>query len=328
MMRKIQITVILLVLAQSILIAGVMYYYTKSAIIEEKYKSLASITHMMDFYISQRYDTLISCISEKTETDILKSRFEMQKTGAYKGNYNETGERIKQLLNKDINVPVLEGALINLKGQVILSNRPEEEGLILDKTELYNSIMNGAESYMGLIIEAGDIEKVEIAVPAFDNNGKIVGIIKQVITLDNMKEYLGSIEIGETGYAFLIWNSGHMVFQGDIKRSIILYPEYQNGSNLEQLIFDFRTSQLEESEGIVRYSNNGAEFIGAYKLVGAGFCIAVAAMEKEEIMPCSADQKTIFFSLSGFIILMAVLIGFVMGNSIQKPIQRIISNII
>lgn len=94
MMRKIQITVILLVLAPSILIAGVMYYYTKSAIVEEKYESLAGITQMMDFYISQRYNTLISDISKKTEMDILKRRLETQEADSDKGSYNETREKI------------------------------------------------------------------------------------------------------------------------------------------------------------------------------------------------------------------------------------------
>lgn len=326
MMRKIQIAVILLVLVPSILIVGAIYHYAKSAIVEEKHESLANIANMMDFYISQHYEALALEIKKKTETDILKSYFEIQETDADKGNYNETRERIKQLLNKDVNLPVLEGALINLKGQVILSNRSEEEGLLLDKTELYNSIMNGAESYEGMIIEAGNVEKVEIAVPVFDNNGKIVGIVKQIITLDNIKEYLRSIKIGETGYTFLILKSGHMVFQDDIKRSIILYPEYQNGSNLEQLIFDFRTGQLEGSEGTVRYSNNGAEFIGAYKLVDKGFCIAVTAMEKEELLSGLAQHKMKLFVLIGIIISLLVLIVCVVGNLIQKPMKGIISN--
>jgi hypothetical protein len=186
MMRKIQITVILLVLAPSILIAGVMYYYTKSAIVEEKYESLAGITQMMDFYISQRYNTLISDISKKTEMDILKRRLETQEADSDKGSYNETREKIKQLLSQNVSVPILEGALVNLKGEVILSNRPQEEGLILNKTNLYNSIMSGAESYMGLVIEPGSTEKVEIAVPVFDNNERITGIIKQIITLDKI----------------------------------------------------------------------------------------------------------------------------------------------
>lgn len=326
MMRKIQITVILLVLAPSILIAGVMYYYTKSAIVEEKYESLAGITQMMDFYISQRYNTLISDISKKTEMDILKRRLETQEADSDKGSYNETREKIKQLLSQNVSVPILEGALVNLKGEVILSNRPQEEGLILNKTNLYNSIMSGAESYMGLVIEPGSTEKVEIAVPVFDNNERITGIIKQIITLDNIKKYLGSIKVGETGYTFLIWNNGQMIFQDDIRRSIMLYPEYQNGSNLEKLIFDYRMDQLEEPEGTVSYSSNGAEFMGTYKLVGDEFCIAVAAIEKEEILSGLTQHKMKFLGFASLIILVTILIGFIISNSVHKPIQRIISN--
>lgn len=326
-MRKIKVTVILLVLSPSILIAGLMYYYTKSAIIEENYESLAGITQMMEYYMNQRHDTLISGVRKKAEEDIIISRLETQKADTDKGIYNESREKIKHLLNERLSVPILEGALINLNGEVILSNRPQEEGLILNKTELYNSIMNGAESYMGLVIEPGSTEKVEVAVPVYDKNGKIIGIIKQIVTLDVVKEYLGSIKVGDTGYAFLIWNNGQMVFQNDIRRSIKLYPEYQYGPNLEQLIFDYKMDKLEKPNGIVKYSSNGEEFIGAYKLIDEEFCIAVAAIEKEEILSDLVQHKIKFLALTSSIIIVAILVGFIMSNSIQKPIQMIISNI-
>ena len=326
MKRKILITVILLTLVPSLLIAGVMHYHTRSAIIEAKQESLASIVHMMDFYINQRHDALISQIEEKADMDILKDRLEIPEADADEASDNETIEGIKQLINKDINVPILEGAIINSRGKVILSNRPSEEGLTLDKTELFQSIVKGGKSYMGLVVEAGNSEKVEIAVPVLNDSGKMIGILKQIIKLDRLKEYLGSIEIGETGYAFLIWKSGHIVFQDDKRRSIILYPEYQSGTSLEQLISDFKTGQLKEETGVVKYNNKGEEFIGAYKLVDSKFCIAVAAMEREETLSNITRKGAIIFGLFNFIVLLAVVIGYMMGASIQKQVQSIISS--
>ncbi len=117
-----------------------------------------------------------------------------------------------------------------------------------------------------------------------------------------------------------------MIFLEDERSSIVFYPGYQRGTDLANLIFDFKADQLEEEEGIIEFSK-GNEFIGAYELNDSKSFITVVAMEKKEILSGMDSTAKIIFSLLSFIAILAAITGYLLENSIQQQVHRIISNI-
>jgi hypothetical protein len=155
------------------------------------------------------------------------------------------------ILTEPTGFPILGGSVIDTKGKVILSSRAGEEGMMLNETVLYQSIMNGAASYNGVVTLNDVIDVFEIAVPIRDNQGNIIGILRQTADLTILSQYLGNIHIGESGHVFLIRSNGFMIFgrgQGD---PTILYHEYQNNSSLEQIVSDFESGKLKDDRGTI-----------------------------------------------------------------------------
>lgn len=325
MKRKILIAVILITLVPSLLISAIMHYHTRSSIIEARQDSLKSIVHILDLYFDRQLNTAFLQIENKADMDILKNMLQTPESDMIETNDSETAESIKQLIIEDLNLPIIEGSVINSEGKVVVSSEPVEVGIMLDKTELFQRIAKGSKAYLGLSIEDSDTEKLILAAPIQDNEKNVIGVLRQITKLDYLKEYFGNIEIGDTGYAFLINKNGYMIFLEDERSSIVFYPGYQRGTDLANLIFDFETDQLEEEEGIIEY-NKGNEFIGAYKLNDSKSFITVVVMEKKEILSGMNLTTAIVFGLLSFIAILAVVIGSLLENSIQQQIQRIISN--
>jgi len=205
MKRMIMLAVVLSVLIPTLLIGCAVNYYAKSAVREETLDTLIRMANMMEAHISRIYSSLVSDFEMKAESDMLRSVLEADSAGMR--SVDRMGvERI--LLESSTVFPVIGGEVINREGKIVLSSQPDEEGLILNKTELYHEIMNGKDSYLGLMTMEKFEYLVEIAVPIRNKQGQTIGILKQDIDIGVLSEYIGSISIGESGYAFLIQNNG------------------------------------------------------------------------------------------------------------------------
>lgn len=318
-MRRVIIVVVLLALIPTILIGGAVNYYAQTTIKTEKMDVLAGIAHMMDDHINKYYIRLISDIQMKAEKHVLRSVLEVQEGSAVMIPADKT--EAQKVLLESIGFPVIGGAVINPDGKIVLSSQPNEEGLMLNKAELYQSIMKGKDSYAGLVVDGSITDIAEIAVPIRDGQGKTIGILKQKAEIDILDEYLGSLRIARTGYVFLIQKSGHMIFDKSKENPVILYHEYQNNNSLEQLVTDFKTGELKEEKGTIEFYNKGNEYVGAYEKIDLIDCIAVVAMNRNEIYGNLISVKVILSVVALLVFAIIVTCGYIIGHLHSTPFK-------
>ncbi len=319
MRRVIIVVVVLLALIPTILIGFEVNYYAQTTIKTEKLDAMAGIAQMMDDHINKYYIHLISDIQMKADKYELRSVLEVQ-DGSSAMIPADHAEAQKVLL-ESIGFPVIGGAVINPDGKIVLSSQPNEEGLMLDKTELYQSIMKGKDSYAGLVVDGNITDIAEIAVPIRDGQGKIIGILKQKAEIEILNEYLGSLSIGKSGYAFLVRKSGHMIFDKSKENQVILYHEYQNSNSLEQLVTDFKTGELKEDKGTIEFYNKGIEYVGAYEKLDSIDCIAVVAMNRNEMYGNMISIKAILSVVALLVFAIIVACGYMIGHLHAAPLK-------
>ncbi len=321
MRRMIFFVVVLLTLIPTIFVGIVVSHYAQTVMKTEKMDALKNIAHMVDSSLTTQYCRLITEIKLKTEADAIRNILE-------EGATDFAGRRQAELiLTEPVGFPVLGGSVIDAKGKVILSSRAGETGLMLNETELYQSIVNGASSYNGAVTVNDVMDVFEIAVPIRDKRGNLIGILRQTADLNIVSQYLGNIHIGKSGHVFLIRKNGFMIFGQGLDDPTILYHEYQNNSSLEQIVADFKSGKLKTDRGTVSYVNEGVYYIGVYEKIKSIDCIAVAAMDREEM---SGAMVNIVAMLVPVILLAAAVIavfGFLIGRMHIVPL-KIINNTI
>lgn len=316
MKRMIMLAVVLSVLIPTLLIGCAVNYYAKNAVREETLDALTRMARMMEVHISRVYSSLVSDLEMKAESDTLRSVLDADSAGMTSIDHMEA----ECILLESTVFPVIGGEVINREGKIILSSEPDEEGLILNKTELYQVIINGEDSYTGLVTMEKFAYLVEIAVPIRNEQGQTIGILKQDIDISILNEYLGSISIGESGYAFLIQNNGFMIFDKAREGSEIIYHEYQDKNSLEQLVTDYKAGRLIEDQGIIEYESKGITYVGAYKEIESIKCIAAVSLDQDKMYGSVSKLRGILAILSLIIFTIIAAGGYLIGHYHMAPL--------
>jgi len=304
MKRMIMAALMLAALIPAILIGYVVNHYAQATIKADKLNSLANMAHVMDVHLSSFNDHILYDIQLKAENEILKRALTAEENpeGATAAERTATEE----LMMEYIGFPVEGGAVISAEGVTILSSQPGEAGLAVDKTELFRTIMAGEDSYIGMMAVDELNDMIVIAVPVHDDQGRILGILRQNVNLEPLNHYLGSLDLGESGHAFLLCKNGSVIINKDISSPAMLYHEYQNSSSLEQLATAYKKGSLTEENGIVGFELESYSYIGAYDKIDTIGCIAVVSMRKSEMFR-TLDQVRVVLFISVLLLLIFIL---------------------
>ncbi len=83
-------------------------------------------------------------------------------------------------------------------------------GVSLADEPYFQQVLIGANTAIGEPRVGAATEKpvVPLAVPVLDADGRILGILQAGLSLERLSTYMGSVEIGRTGYASLLTNDG------------------------------------------------------------------------------------------------------------------------
>ena len=118
-----------------------------------------------------------------------------------------------------------------------------------------------------------------------------------------------------------------MIGQSNDENMALLYHEYQNKNSLEQLAYDFKNGSLKSEKGTVEFQVKGSEFVGAYKKIEDINCIAVVAIDRDEMISEIVRLKQMIIVIGFIIVLFSVMIGFFLGDIFVKPIREINSKL-
>ncbi len=312
--------VMLLTLIPAIVTGYLVNHYAQAIMKDNKLDSLANVVHMMDVHLSRFMDHIISDIQLKAENEILKRALLAAEgpAGLDSGEY----KAVQKLVMEYIGFPVEGGALITADGEMVVSSRSGEAGMIVDQTEYFRTIMAGKESYIGMMAIDEQNERIMIAVPIHDDEGRTIGILRQSINPEPLNHYMGSLNLGESGHVFLLCKDGSMVTDQEVGNPVMVYHEYQNSSSLEQIITAFRTGRLMEENGIIEFKLNSWDYIGAFSKVDTIGCIAVVSIKKSELFGALSELKIVLVT-AVLLLLSYLMIVFIFIRRIHNELLNI-----
>lgn len=306
-------------LLPALLIGCSVNYYTHNVIRNDAIAALDNMTHMMEVHITNSFNHLVSDVRLKAENQALRNILE----AAGDGDGSADCTKAEKVLMESDGFPAVGGAVIDKEGKIVLSSKPDEEGLMLDKTELYQEIMRGADLYEGVVTSEEIENMIEIAVPIRDDQKEVVGILKQSIDIEILSDYLESIKLGGSGETFLIRDNGFMIFDRHRESLPIFYSEYQDQHSLKQLIEDYKNGRLTEDQGIVNFSSKGIDYIGVYKKIEPIRCLAIVCLQEDDMYGSLPGLKGILTAITLIVTAAAAGGGYLIVRYHIAPLKRI-----
>lgn len=198
----------------------------------------------------------------------------------------------------------------------------------LGDREYVKMAFNGEANVSDLIISRETNELVIMYAAPIEQDGRVVGVLigrRDGNALSNLTDDVG---FGEQGYGYIINNNGTVVGHPNRQRVLEQFSpieEAKNNPSLEVVAVLFEKI-LAEKNGVSTYSFEGNDLYAGYSPIeNSNWIFVITANEKEVLSAIPKLQRSITISV-GVILLISIVIAYLIGNSIAKPIINTIKN--
>ncbi len=209
-------------------------------------------------------------------------------------------ERVVRKIASSQQLAFKEITLTDAAGTVLYSMSPKLNGTNLSQERWYTETMRGqsfiSDSYLDVKLHA---PAFSIAVPIFDQNKSVAGVLYAKIVLDEIQAFINQTKIGQNGIAYVTDKNG----------IVLAHPKYKEmvlGSyNTVEHMIEGPVNLVKGKEGSSQYENNmGEEVIGTYyRIPITGWGLITETGVKEALQPVkAAESKAYILIVIAFII--------------------------
>ena len=182
----------------------------------------------------------------------------------------------------------------------------------------YIPVANKAPLWMDPYLNANiNVYMISYVVPLYEN-GTSIGILGMDIDFGQLTSLADKAMAFDTGYSFVVSSAGNVLYHKDIESGTDL-EEYNGGelSPVKNVVLD------SSNQGkTLQYSYNGEDKYLSYAELGNGMKLVLTAPLDE----IKADANTLSVQILLFLamgLVVAVILGVLVGSTIAKPIKRI-----
>ena len=338
---KVTISIIMCSLISSILISVISIGYSSKTTADDARKELA----MTCENASGEINALVSRIEQSVDTvsDIALENLDFQKfqsDSAYVDSYTESlrddfitfAEHTDGAIcayiryNPDFTSPTSGIFLTRPDTQSEFTSVTPTDFSIYDKDDVahvgwyYIPVENKAPIWMDPYLnENVNIYMISYVVPLYVD-GVSVGIIGMDIDFGQITDYTDAIKAFDTGYSFIAKNDGTIQHHAEIPTGTDL-ATYDNGALAK--VGEFMSDDANQST-VISYKWNGKENYMTFSKLDIGMDLAITVPTVE----VTAHAKKVAIQTIGAMcigIVVSVVLGIVLGNSIAGPIVKITS---
>ncbi len=180
-----------------------------------------------------------------------------------------------------------------------------------------------------------------------DKDGKILGVAAIDMHLENVNKYIINAKLGESGFAFVVDNSGKIIMHPDYKsgENENFNTEPLNDSTIDDTYHNLILNMMSGKSGVEVARINGKEYYAAYSpMVTSNWSLGTTA-EVEEIIKPAVDAKTVitdsaeetrahinndligvsiqFFIVFVICLVLVYIIGVRMAKDVVKPLEKL-----
>lgn len=181
----------------------------------------------------------------------------------------------------------------------------------------YIPVQNGKETWMEPYLNSNiGVYMISYVIP-IEVDGESIGIIGMDIDFSEFTDTIDSLSIFDSGYGFLVNESGKVMYHKDLEIGSNLADA---DSGLQSVVDALGNEQTEETA--VSYTYQGKDKVMHYKTLENGMKFVLTA-PKTELQEKSRQLAKQIFGGAAFAMILTIIIGTVLGFTITKPITQI-----
>lgn len=198
-------------------------------------------------------------------------------------------------------------------------------GINIANTQYFKDAINGKASISETYNDT-KISEFEYRYSApIRRDNKVVGVLVGVRDGYTLNDIIQEVGFGENGYAYIIDERGKIIAHRD--RTLV--EEQANFIDLSKEDNNYLSvagalqNVLESDKGTEKYNHNGNDFYMGYSLIPDTNWHIGITVNKDEILTSIPKIKKAIIITTTLVVLYAIFITYIIGNSIAKPIIKV-----
>lgn len=153
----------------------------------------------------------------------------------------------------------------NDKGKIVLSSSDKNPSIDISDRAYYKQVMKGQVAISDVLVskDTGNA-LIVIAYPVYGDNDKVIGTVFSAVGFESLLGYIKSVKIGETGYVYMIDNTGTFLYHPVAEK---MFVESLLDTDSESLK-DYANQMIQQEKTRGNYNYEGVDKFSASKKVG------------------------------------------------------------
>lgn len=262
-------------------------------------------------YINSRLDYYLLAVEGVANRHVIRSMEWFQQRPALEAEVARLGYQQMAVATPDGNARLHDGTTANISDR-----------------DYFKQAMSGQAVISNVIIHRIlNMPIMVVAAPIWGDSRQVAGVIFAVLDAGILSQYTDNIKYGQTGYSYIIDNTGALIAHGN--RQFVLdqrnfIQEARTNSQYAPLAAMFQRMVRGET-GFDAYPFMGADrFFGFAPIAGTGWSIAVGAMRDDVLAPvyqlrwAIGIASVVFFGLG-------IVIALLVSRTITVPVNRLMA---
>ena len=190
------------------------------------------------------------------------------------------------------------------------------EGIVIADRQYFREARQGKVGISPIILSKATGEPIfALCVPILSPEKEFAGGVLGLVKVDFLVNFISSIKIGKTGYAFMLDQNGIVVAHPE--KSVVLTFDIHRNAGLESL-----ANELEgRSRGSAEYTYSGKRKFGGFARIElAGWTVAVTQDKKEILSLVRSNMNYVLLTIGSLIVLTVVAV-LVLSRRLSAPVQ-------
>lgn len=240
-----------------------------------------------------------------------------------------------QSMDWELQQPILAGVLPHTNYLDIGVVQPDGTAYYPDGTvtqlgdrEHVQKALNGETNVSDLIVSRVTGDLVLIYATPIKRDGRIVGALVGRRDGNSLGQIVTDIKHGENGYAYIINGQGTVIAHPDQElvlnqfNPIAQVKEDQSLNSVAGLFEQILVNKM----GVDTYTFRGKDLYSSYAPIeGTGWFLVATADQKEVLAGVPGMMRNILLIMIGILVVSGAIV-FVIGNSLAKPVVRVVKN--
>ncbi|MBP9022992.1 MAG: response regulator [Spirochaetes bacterium] len=323
-MKSRQISLRLKIILTGVLISIIPLVTAAAIIFINSYRSMEEISKIQNIQIAKSLSNMVEMainrdiqILKKTADDHSMRNFILNKK------YQEITKTLSDIY-KFIGTDYESMSLVNENGIVIADGVDQHRvGISIKSRKYFNEAREGKISVSSVNYSLATGNPIfAICVPVLSDDGKFIGCVLGVVKADYLLRYISSLELGKTGFGFMIDKDGIIIAHPE-KKFILTIDTLKENKDVREI----SKRMINKETGTGEYYFNGArKLVGFTPVHIAGWSIGVT-QTKQEVMSLAYSNRNLILLVTGISLFISALLLLLLSGKISSPVQNILATL-